>query len=155
MFAVVLVLAFEVALAGSSGPRIGDHWHAVYEVFVCGESQPPIAEFPHSSGIHTHGDGILHLHTFTAEGEGRGASVEKFFKNSGGWVDFALAPDGCYIDYSNPLVLRADSAIHPLGQGFAEARAVCDSLPESRFRRVGRSHVPQDGDCIRIILAQE
>lgn len=153
--AVVLVLALEVAVAGNSGPRIGDHWHAVYEVFVCGERQPPIAEFPHSSGIHTYGDGILHLHPFTAEGEGQGASVEKFFKNSGGWVDFALAPEGCAIDYSNPAVMIADSGIHPLGSGFAAARSICGSFSNNGFRSVARNYVAKDGDCIRIVFGPQ
>lgn len=149
--AVGFVLFLE-ARDGGSGPRLGDHWHAVYDVFACGDLQPPIGEFAHSSGIHTHGDGIMHLHPQTTEGEGSGASVEKFFKNSGGWLDFALAPDGCQFDYSNPIVLTADSGIHPLGSGFVAARALCSSFSESRFRKVARGYVPRDGDCIRIIF---
>jgi len=152
LFAVLIVLTLEVAASGDSDPRVGDHWHAPYSVFVCGQRQPSIAEFPHSSGIHTHGDGIMHMHPRTAGGEGRGASVAQFFKNAGGWVDPALTPEGCAIDYSHPIVLRGDSGIHPLGRGFADASAVCDGKPEREFEQVGAGYVPRDGDCIRIVF---
>lgn len=136
----------------AAAPRIGDHWHAPYHVSACGRAQPAIAEFAHSSGIHTHADGIIHMHPLTAQGEGSGASVAQFFKNSGGWIDFGLVPEGCTIDYSNPVVLRADSGIHPLGQGFAAAAAVCDAKPGSDFERVSVDYIPQDGDCIRVVF---
>lgn len=149
--AAATALLLDVASGDDDGPRIGDHWHAPYEVMVCGEVHPPIAEFEHTSGIHTHGDGIMHLHPFTEEGEGRGAAVDKFFKNSGGWVDVLRVPEGCAIDYSDPMVLREDSGIHPLGASFADASEVCNAKPESDFDTVGPDYVPQDGDCIRIV----
>ena len=153
--AAVAVLLFDAASSGDSGPRVNDHWHAPYEVIVCGQPQPPIEEFSHSSGIHTHGDGIMHLHPLTAEGEGSGASVAKFFKNSGGWFDLFLAPEGCSIENANnPIVLRADSGIHPMGSGFSAARDVCESKADLEFGRVSRDYVPRDGDCIRIIFSE-
>lgn len=148
--AVVLI---DSASGGSSGPRVGDHWHVPYAVIVCGQRQPPIAEFPHSSGIHTHGDGIMHLHPQTSAGEARGASVAQFFKNSGGWVDFTFAPEGCTIDYDHPLVLRGESGVRPLASGFAEASETCNSMADSYFVPVNRDYIPGDGDCIRIIFA--
>jgi hypothetical protein len=151
----VAVLLVDAVSGGDSGPRVSEHWHAPYAVVVCGQPQTPIEEFSHSSGIHTHGDGIMHLHPLTAEGEGSGASVAKFFKNSGGWFDFFLAPEGCSIeDANNPIVLRADSGIHPMGSGFSAARNVCDSKAAPEFGRVSRDYVPRDGDCIRIIFGE-
>ena len=134
---------------------MGEHRHAPYEVVVCGEPQPPIAEFAHTSGIHTHGDGIMHLHPLTAEGEGAGASVGTFFKNSGGWFDSSFAPAGCITEHGDPLVLRADSGIHPLGASFADASAMCNSIAQSEFDRVSPDYVPQDGDCIRIVYGPD
>lgn len=151
----VAVLLFGAASSGDSGPRINEHWHAPYEVVVCGQLQPPIEAFSHTSGIHTHGDGIMHLHPLTTEGERSGASVAMFFKNSGGWFDFSLAPEGCSIkDANDPIVLRADSGIHPLGSDFPHASDRCNSMDESEFSRVSRDYVPQDGDCIRIIYRE-
>jgi hypothetical protein len=152
--ALLGVVLLNAASTGSTGPYIGDHWHAPYEVIVCGRAQPPIAEFAHSTGIHTHADGIMHLHPQTLEGEGRGASVAQFFKNSGTWVDFSYAPDGCNIAGLDPVVLRADSGIHPLGAGFNRAIVACDGKPESDFDRVDPRYVPLDGDCIRIIFGE-
>jgi len=137
LFAVLIVLTLEVAASGDSDPRVGDHWHAPYSVFVCGQRQPSIAEFPHSSGIHTHGDGIMHMHPRTPGGEGRGASVAQFFKNAGGWVDPALTPEGCAIDYSHPIVLRghfrlAVDGAFVTGGAFADRRvAIVDDVMTS------------------------
>jgi len=154
-FAAVAVLLVDAVSGGDSGPRVNEHWHAPYEVVVCGQLQPPIEEFSHTSGIHTHGDGIMHLHPLTAGGEGSGASVAMFFKNSGGWFDFFLAPEGCSIeDANNPIVLRADSGIHPMGSGFSAARDVCNSKADLEFGRVSPDYVPRDGDCIRIIFGE-
>jgi hypothetical protein len=137
---------------GTSGPRVGDHWHVPYTVIVCEQAQPPIAEFAHSSGIDTHGDGVMHLHPETPAGEAGGASVAQFFKNSGGWLDFTFAPEGCRIDYDHPLVLRGDSGVHPLASDFAAASETCNALAESDFAPVDRDYIPGDGDCIRIIF---
>ena len=153
--ASVAVLLLDGVFSSDSGPTVGDHWHAPYQVIVCGQPQAPIEEFAHTSGIHTHGDGIMHLHPLTAQGEGSGASVAAFFKNSGGWFDFSLAPEGCSIkDANNPVILRADSGIHPLASDFANARDLCNSMAGSEFGRVSRDYVPRDGDCIRIIFGE-
>jgi hypothetical protein len=149
-FAVAVAFVLGTTSGETSGPRIGDHWHAPYEVIVCGQSQPPIAEFPHSSGIHSHGDGIMHLHPQTASGENRGASVAQFFKNSGGWFDAYFAPEGCIT--GDPTVLRADSGVHPLGSGFQPVAQACSEMEESAFRTVDRDYVPRDGDCIRVVF---
>lgn len=149
--ALALVL-IDSASGGNSGPRVGDHWHVPYTVIVCEQLQPPIGEFLHSSGVHTHGDGIMHLHPQTAAGERGGASVAQFFKNSGGWVDFTFAPAGCTIDYDRPLVLRGNSGVHPLASGFAAASETCNALPETDFEAVEPDYLPSDGECIRIMF---
>ncbi|MGH7357954.1 MAG: hypothetical protein ACREJR_03960 [Candidatus Rokuibacteriota bacterium] len=75
----------------ASGDQPGDHWHAAVGVNVCGEwiSNPP--EF-HTragtgnvqAGIHSHGDGLIHIHPFTANEAGENATLGKFFE-FGGW----------------------------------------------------------------------
>jgi hypothetical protein len=66
----------------ASGPRIGDHWHAVYFVFICGQRQP---NFPYwESGVHTHSDGIIHIHPFLPSEEGEGAGLSRWFEYGGG-----------------------------------------------------------------------
>ena len=73
-------------------PRVGDHWHAALGVFVCGaEWLDPAPEFEQQAnnpsiraGLHSHGDGLLHLHPFSGEESGRRTTLGRFLKY-GGW----------------------------------------------------------------------
>jgi hypothetical protein len=69
----------------------GDHWHAAFKVNVCGEwlSDPPtfeeVADNPNvKPGIHTHGDGFIHIHPFTRSEGGDNATLGRFL-DYGGW----------------------------------------------------------------------
>ncbi len=63
-------------------PYVGDHWHARYSVTICGTEEPPMLGTP--GGIHTHGDGLIHIHPLTSSEEGRNATLSLFFSNSRG-----------------------------------------------------------------------
>jgi hypothetical protein len=69
----------------------GDHWHAAFAVNVCGEwlGNPPTFETAADNanvrvGIHTHGDGFMHIHPFTKSEGGDNATVGRFL-TYGGW----------------------------------------------------------------------
>lgn len=69
----------------------GDHWHAALGVNVCGEWLPNPAEFETAAGnagvrtgIHTHGDGFIHIHPFYGSEGGDNAVFGKFL-DYGGW----------------------------------------------------------------------
>jgi hypothetical protein len=69
----------------------GDHWHAAFAVNVCGEWLGNPAEFETAAGnanlrtgIHTHGDGFIHIHPFYASEGGANATLGKFL-DYGGW----------------------------------------------------------------------
>jgi len=69
----------------------GDHWHAAFAVNVCGEwlASPPEFETAANNpnvrtGIHTHGDGFVHIHPFYGSEGGDNATLGKFF-TYGGW----------------------------------------------------------------------
>ena len=55
-----------------------DHWHAAYGVYICGEFQPNITNERDPLGIHTHGDGVIHIHPLTAAASGTKATLGKF-----------------------------------------------------------------------------
>ena len=75
------------AIGDPGAPRIGrDHWHAVYSFYACGERQPNSPTWE-GGGVHTHGDGIVHIHPFTQAEEGRGARLIKWFEYGGGLLD--------------------------------------------------------------------
>lgn len=93
--AVVLVRGSGDAAGGPPQPatteQAGDHWHAAFAVNVCGEwlSNPPEFETAAGNsgvrtGIHTHGDGFIHIHPFYASEGGDNATLGKFLKY-GGW----------------------------------------------------------------------
>ncbi len=87
-FSVLVALAASAAVNIVSGsdptgePRIASHWHASYQVWVCGERQPNLPGW--ESGVHTHGDGIIHIHPFQTFEEGRGSRLVMFFEYGGG-----------------------------------------------------------------------
>jgi hypothetical protein len=165
-FAIVVALLLGTSSAGNSGPRIGDHWHAPYEIYIGGQLQPPLPEIVTPEGIHTHGDGIIHVHPHITAAEGKGASLANFFSDQGGLltaselhlpvIDIDSPGSGRFNEAPSDAlhILRADSGIHPLGAGFAAASEVCRGLLASEFVEVGPEYVPQDGDCIRIIFGE-
>jgi hypothetical protein len=74
----------------SEGPRVGDHRHAAFGVNVCGQWLAPAPQFEQranevgvTAGIHSHGDGLIHLHPFASD-EADDPSVGRFM-DYGGW----------------------------------------------------------------------
>ena|SRR6266498_5799521 len=69
----------------------GDHWHAAFKVNICGEwiADPATFDVVHDNpnvrpGIHTHGDGFIHVHPFTSSEGGDNATLGRFL-SYGGW----------------------------------------------------------------------
>jgi hypothetical protein len=72
-------------------PVIGDHWHAFLGVDACGTWLPNAPEFePRANepgvraGLHSHGDGLMHIHPFSSDEAGAKATVGRFI-TYGGW----------------------------------------------------------------------
>jgi hypothetical protein len=61
-----------------------DHWHAAFAIEVCGTELDPVQDGATDvSGIHTHGDGLVHIHPFTRSAAGKRAKMSKFFDQVG------------------------------------------------------------------------
>jgi hypothetical protein len=60
-----------------------DHWHAAFGVYICGEFEPVLPEFESGVGVHTHGDGVIHIHPFTSGGAGENATIGTFLEEAG------------------------------------------------------------------------
>lgn len=95
LLGVVFARGGNEAAAGSPSPPTaenpsGDHWHAALGVNICGEWISNPAEFETAAGsavrtgIHTHGDGFIHIHPFTSSEGGGNATLGKFL-GYGGW----------------------------------------------------------------------
>jgi hypothetical protein len=67
------------------GPRVNDHWHAAMGVNLCGTWQANLPMYTPSpnTGIHSHGDGFMHMHPYTAVSAGKNATVGLFYKQAG------------------------------------------------------------------------
>lgn len=116
-------------------PRPGDHWHADYEIVVCGRTLP---HQPYSQGdVHTHGSGRIHVHPHTRETAGRRANLGRFVRSLGGRLgDTVLVlPDGR--TYRN-----GDRCGNEPGR-------VSVYVNGRRLDRPAR-YVPRDGDRVRI-----
>lgn len=81
---------------GSFPPQVGDHWHAAYGMYVCDGWLPKLSgakeeqitdsdgntiyaddEFA-STGIHSHGDGVIHWHPYSTKAVGKNARLGLF-----------------------------------------------------------------------------
>ena len=73
-----------VGVAGGGG---GDHWHAALGIYNCDhfETDPIVrgANWPDASGIHSHDDGIIHIHPFVSSATGSRARLKVFFDTMG------------------------------------------------------------------------
>jgi hypothetical protein len=99
---VALGVAGVVASSGSEDPvhpfvlntqtGEGDHWHAAFNVNICGQwiDNPP--EFTTVdddtlvyAGLHTHADGFIHVEAASPSEAGNNATVGRFLDYSDGW----------------------------------------------------------------------
>ena len=86
-FAVLIIVSFAITsfpggiggqgqTAAGDGAQIGDHWHSSLLMEICGET---MTLPPSGTGIHSHGDGLIHVHPYNLEEAGLGANIGRFF----------------------------------------------------------------------------
>lgn len=98
-----------------------DHWHAALGIYDCdgfvydgGEGGPFLADLAGDPlGIHTHGDGVIHIHPFTDAAGGRNARMELFFQDVGVEVTDSTVtfPDGTVWDEAEKTCGEGDEAV--------------------------------------------
>jgi len=164
---VVVVTAviglFFVVRETAAQPRIGDHIHAAMDIYVCGQHEPKLPYF--EAGIHSHGDGLYHMHPQVTSEEGIGAAVGKFFEYAHWELNGSTltlpgdrtfktgdpCPDG------QPGVLRmmkyrlqwrSDSGSHE------DLSAQCSRFADGDMEQVEDfpRYVPKDGDCLHLVF---
>jgi hypothetical protein len=97
--------------ASAEAPTFGDHWHAAYGVSTCGEPVAPLADQNgDANGIHTHEDGLIHIHPTSTQATGENATLSVFTEETG-------------------LVLEDDRLELPDGDAFVEGEDECDGEP--------------------------
>ncbi len=90
LFAIVVFGALLVVYARTSNSEAAsadtapsylkqDHWHAAYGIYTCDKFIAPLTDIKDDTqGIHTHGEGIIHIHPFTAAASGLKANMKTF-----------------------------------------------------------------------------
>jgi hypothetical protein len=123
-------------------PSIEDHWHAAYKVYICGQRQPhfPIWE----GGVHTHTDGVIHIHPFLPREEGSGARLVKWFEYGGGKLTQSeMRMPGSQKEYKN-----GDKC--PDG-----SEAVLQVFVNGERLEDWSEYISQDGDRVQIEFGEE
>jgi hypothetical protein len=65
-------------------PTTKEHWHAAYGFYFCDKFSPPLADNKRDPlGVHTHGDGVIHVHPFSQAASGKRAVTGVFFQTMG------------------------------------------------------------------------
>jgi hypothetical protein len=90
--AVVILGALVVVQSRDARSKVGalpgaapnkDHWHAALGINICGDWQPNVPTFEGNGGVHSHGDGLMHIHPFDEAHAHGNANINTFFKGVG------------------------------------------------------------------------
>lgn len=76
-----------------SGPTMRSHWHAAFIVRICDRILDPLPDVNENKGIHSHGDGLIHIHPSTPETAFERATISDFFATIGVTVSDTGAGD--------------------------------------------------------------
>lgn len=105
------------ALSVTPAPTVNDHWHEAYAFWLCGRwvtlrgtLEDPVDQAYVTSGIHSHDDGVIHIHPFTSAGSGQNATLGTFLAGYG-------------------VQLTDHSIAFPPGQGVDDVPVSCDGQP--------------------------
>jgi hypothetical protein len=100
-------------------PQIGDHIHEALGVYACGSFLADLPEFESDVGIHTHGDGVMHIHPFSQLGVGANATLGRFLQDaSDGGLDVSLS----------------DTKLTYLGETYEEGSTDCEGVDDPELR---------------------
>lgn len=136
--AILGVALLTVLDRGDTLPTTQSHWHADYSIEICGKTLRPQAASP--GDVHTHGDGLIHIHPSSYRTAGENANLGRFFASFGGTLRESLLDVPGVGTYRN-----GDRC----GNGERGRLAVyVDGDPI----RDPRAYVPQDGDDIRVVF---
>jgi len=147
---VVGVVLIVMSQTDDEEPTLDDHWHAAFGVNVCGEWLPDVPTFDQAAddpsivpGIHSHGDGLIHIHPHASGETGDRATVGKFLDYAGYSAD-------------EDSFMMTDNQVHRTGDE-------CDGEPAKvRWSVNGEErdgdisdYRPQDQDVIALALLPE
>lgn len=109
------------------GPALGEHWHVAYAIQACGEVLSPATDRGADvNGIHTHDDGLIHIHPFLAAAAGADATLDVFLDQIGARLD----TDGLELADGDPAADCADDAVVRVAQWDSATDAAGGAEPD-------------------------
>ncbi|MCU0309421.1 MAG: hypothetical protein MUE36_00555 [Acidimicrobiales bacterium] len=122
----------------AESPRVGEHWHAAYGIYVCDAFLPPLTDVgADTTGLHTHDDGVAHIHPFANGSAGRNATFGTF----GEMVGLTFDSDSFTVNgttYANGFDCNGQPAevsmhVWPADDPAAPARILTEDFASFRF----------------------
>ena len=92
ILAMVLILGTAMVVMSRNSrapalpPVIGDHWHAAYGVYDCDQFVGFFTSSADPDGIHSHNDGVIHIHPWNSSATGDDARFDVFLEAMGAKV---------------------------------------------------------------------
>ncbi len=81
---VALVVFARSSRTPAAAPRVGnDHWHSAYAIYDCDRFLPAFTSAADPDGIHSHQDGVVHIHPWNSSAAGDRADLDVFFEAMG------------------------------------------------------------------------
>ena len=168
---IILVGVAVVAIAriqreAESRPGLSDHWHSAYTVWDCTDGEDgahqPIFEgrrnrqgYPYDpEGIHSHADGLIHIHPFTANAAGEDAIMAKFFDSMFVTMDQnGITATEFGVISAVDAVCDGQPAVMQIVRWSNALTAVRDQPDERIYTDFGNVRFKKDGEAFTIALA--
>jgi len=136
-------------------PQLEDHIHQAFGVNVCGEWKLDIPEFASDIGIHTHGDGVVHIHPHSQLGVGANATLGRYFENvrDEGGIDVEISNDK--LDYLDEDIEEGETECEgvedpQLLMAYWTDASDADALPEITTGDFNEKRLTKNGAAITI-----
>ena len=146
---------------GEGSPKLGEHWHAAYGVYVCDRWVSNFSDRGQDTlGIHTHDDGLIHIHPFLASASGNSANLQKFFDQVGMKVsDSAITlPPGDQFgerQYKNGKTKCGDKDGRVIMAYWEDAQNATGDPDDVRTSNIADEHFEQDLGAVTIAFLPE
>jgi hypothetical protein len=151
-FLVVISREDRTSAEDAPGVAIGEHWHAYLGINICGEWLPNVPPYEAATGVHSHGDGFIHLHPLSSSGAHDRATVGLFMKQAPG--DWEFKDDEIKVD-GRDRVKNGDKCETGEYKGKKGVlRWSVDQTEKAEGANPSR-YIPEDGDVIAITFLPE
>jgi len=145
-------------------PVIGDHWHYAYGFYQCDQYPEALQKLPDGPsdplGIHTHADGLIHIHPYSSSVTGKNADLAAFTTQIGmdltdEEVTFPQAVGGETWKSGSTCTIKGKKQKAVLKVFEWPPQANDKVKPEITTTNFGRTRFTQDGGIIVVALVPE